>query len=291
MNKPAILIGFILAVFLAGSCYAQKNDRKDSYKKFKSRSSSQSSAPTLLKEANELKNNNPQEALNRVEEALGISLAQGDEFGEAKCYELLGEINERIQEWTLALENYSRAYPILVNGFASSLEFQRTLQGMGNTHLKLGHFEESLRYFQEALSLRSRSLQLSPNAMGGKARLGLQLMYLKRYEDALSVAKTELSDFWKLRALACIHWAMAEHAESDRDLAEFAKVDPGSLHSYFMANVHAFRGERDEAFKWLDRAYQEHSAYLPELNVDPILKSLRGDPRFRDLQVKSRLTD
>jgi len=141
---------------------------------------------------------------------------------------------------------------------------------------------------QEALSLRSRSLQLSPNAMGGKAQLGLQLMYLKRNEDALSVAKTELSDFWKLRALACIHWAMAEHAESDRDLAEFAKHDPGS---YFMANVHAFRGERDEAFKWLDRAYQEHSAYLPELNVDPILKSLRGDPRFRDLQVKLRLTD
>jgi len=143
---------------------------------------------------------------------------------------------------------------------------------------------------QEALSLRSRSLQLSPNAIGEKAQLGLQLMYLKRYEDALSVAKTELSDFWKLRALACIHWAMAEHAESDRDLAEFAK-DSGSLHSYFMANVHAFRGERDEAFKWLDRAYQEHSAYLPALNVDPILKSLRGDPRFRDLQVKLRFTD
>jgi TolB-like protein len=140
---------------------------------------------------------------------------------------------------------------------------------------------------QEALSLRSRSLQLSPNAMGGKAQLGLQLMYLKRNEDALSVAKTELSDFWKLFALTCIHWVMAERAESDRDLAEFAKHSD----SYFMANVHAFRGERDETFKWLGRAYLEHSADLPELNVDPMLKSLRGDTRFRDLQVKLKLTD
>src|ERR1700730_18122223 len=140
---------------------------------------------------------------------------------------------------------------------------------------------------QEALSLRSRSLQLSPNAMGGKAQLGLQLMYLKRNEDALSVAKTELSDFWRLFALTCIHWVMAERAESDRDLAEFAKHSD----SYFMANVHAFRGERDEAFKWLGRAYLEHSADLPELNVDPMLKSLRGDTRFRDLQVKLKLTD
>jgi TolB-like protein len=140
---------------------------------------------------------------------------------------------------------------------------------------------------QEALSLISRSLQLSPNAMSGKAELGLQLMYLKRFEDALSVAKSEQSDFWRFRALACIHWAMGQHAESDRDLAEFAKHSD----SYFMANVHAFRGERDEAFKWLERAYQQHSAFLPELNIDPMLKSLRGDPRFRDLQVKLRLTD
>lgn len=153
MNKSPFLIGFILALFLGGSCYAQDN-KKESYRKFKSRSSSQSSAPMLLQDANDLKINNPREALNKVEEALGISLAQGDEFGEAKCYELLGEINESIQEWTLALENYGRAYPILANDFASSVEFQRTLQGLGNTHLKLGHFEESLRYFQEALALR-----------------------------------------------------------------------------------------------------------------------------------------
>ena len=153
MNKPAILIAFTLAVFLAGNSYAQK-DKKESYKKFKSRSSFQSSAPALLKEANELKNNNPQECLNKVEEALGITLAEGDEFNEGKSYELLGEINESIQEWTLALENYNKAYDKLANDFASSVEFQSTLQGLGNTHLKLGHFDESLRYFQEALSLR-----------------------------------------------------------------------------------------------------------------------------------------
>src|SRR5882762_5416595 len=155
MNKSAFLIGFTLTVLLIGNGYAQDNKKK-SYQKFKSRSSFQSTAPTLLREANDLKINNPREALNKVEEALGISLAQGDEFGEAKCYELLGEINESIKEWTLALENYNRAYSILANGFASSVEFQRTLQGLGNTHLKLGHFEEALRYFQEALSLRLR---------------------------------------------------------------------------------------------------------------------------------------
>src|SRR5258705_5180674 len=153
MNKTAILAGFILAIFLAGNSDAQ-TDKKESYKKYKSRSSFQSSAPALLHEANDLKINNPQEALNKVEDALGISLAQNDEFSEGKSYELLGEINESIQEWPLALENYNRAYQKLANNHSTSVEFQRTLQGLGTTHLKLGHFEESLRYFQEALSLR-----------------------------------------------------------------------------------------------------------------------------------------
>jgi TolB-like protein len=161
----------------------------------------------------------------------------------------------------------------------------------GGTMRELARVLTASNRLQEALLLRSRHVQLSPNAMDGKAELGLQLMYLNRYEDALSVAKADPDDFWKLRALTCIHWAMGRRAESDRELAEFAKVEPGSLHSYFMANVHAFRGERDEAFKWLDRAYKEHSSYLPELNLDPMLTSLRGDPRFHDLQVKLRLTN
>jgi TolB-like protein len=143
---------------------------------------------------------------------------------------------------------------------------------------------------QEALSFRNRSLQLSPNAIGGKAELGLLLMYLNRYEEALAVAKTELNDFWRPYALACVSWTMARHTESDRYLAEFTKFDPGPMHSYFMAGVHACRGERDAAFKWLDQAFKEHSAYLPQLNLDPVLRSLRGDPRFHDLQVKLKLT-
>ncbi len=153
MNKWIIIACLVPAILLAGNGYGQ-NKKNESYSRFKSRSSSLSGAPVLLKEANELKTSNPREALNKVEEALGISLTQGDEFNEGKSYELLGEINESIQEWNLALEYYNRAYQKLTESDPSSEEYQSTLQGLGNTHLKLGHFDESLRYFQEALSGR-----------------------------------------------------------------------------------------------------------------------------------------
>jgi len=39
----------------------------------------------------------------------------------------------------------------------------------------------------------------------------------------------------------------------------------------------------DQAFAWLERAYQEHSIIMQELKVDPVFDPIRGDPRFVDL--------
>ena len=36
----------------------------------------------------------------------------------------------------------------------------------------------------------------------------------------------------------------------------------------------------DEAFEWLDRAYVQRSGSLIGLKVDPLMKSLRDDPRY-----------
>jgi hypothetical protein len=41
--------------------------------------------------------------------------------------------------------------------------------------------------------------------------------------------------------------------------------------------------DNDEAFAWLERAYQEQSNVLKYIKVFPPLDSLRGDPRFQDL--------
>jgi len=50
--------------------------------------------------------------------------------------------------------------------------------------------------------------------------------------------------------------------------------------SYGVALVHAGLGEIDQAFRWLDRAFDERSHWLVWLRLDPRWKSLHGDPRF-----------
>lgn len=52
---------------------------------------------------------------------------------------------------------------------------------------------------------------------------------------------------------------------------------------FWVAPVYAALGDKDEAFVWLEKAYQEHSAGMVFIKVEPTLDRLRDDPHFMDL--------
>jgi tetratricopeptide (TPR) repeat protein len=161
MFKLVRIVCLVASLFASWNGYGQASEaekkvipsKKESYESFRSKSRS-SNAKNLIEEANDLKLNNPDQALTKVKEALGLSIAQGDVLNEARCYLLIGEINENIIEWKLANENYNRAYTALKTSYSSSSEYENALRGLGVTNLKLGNFEQSLTFFEELLSLR-----------------------------------------------------------------------------------------------------------------------------------------
>lgn len=60
--------------------------------------------------------------------------------------------------------------------------------------------------------------------------------------------------------------------------------------TYFIAAIHAGLGQKDQAWAWLEKAYDERATWLSMiLKVDPRLDSLRSDPRFRDLLRRMNL--
>jgi L-alanine-DL-glutamate epimerase-like enolase superfamily enzyme len=53
-----------------------------------------------------------------------------------------------------------------------------------------------------------------------------------------------------------------------------------------IAGVYAWRGQPDEAFRWLDRAYAQRDAGFSTLKIDPFIARLHDDPRYAQLLRK-----
>ena len=65
-----------------------------------------------------------------------------------------------------------------------------------------------------------------------------------------------------------------------------AELDADSMpwDTWFIAQIYAVLGEKDEAFRWLEAAYgPHHHPYLPWIMHPPAFKPLHDDPRFQDL--------
>jgi eukaryotic-like serine/threonine-protein kinase len=71
-----------------------------------------------------------------------------------------------------------------------------------------------------------------------------------------------------------------------RELEDLAKRAP--VPAAFMAQIYGALGDKDRAFQWLEKSYQEREAFMPFLKVDPGFDSLRSDPRFGDFLRRMR---
>ncbi len=71
---------------------------------------------------------------------------------------------------------------------------------------------------------------------------------------------------------------LGRRRESDAALERLGKLE--SLLAYQIAQIHAWRGESDAAFEWLERARAQHDPGVRYLRFDPFLRKIRDDPRF-----------
>ncbi len=84
---------------------------------------------------------------------------------------------------------------------------------------------------------------------------------------------------------------LRNHRQKGRSPSHFAgfeaTIPRGLFSPYFTAAIYAGLGEKDQAFEWPDRSYEERE-WL-QLKLDPFLDNLRPDPRFRELLLRMNL--
>lgn len=146
----------------------------------------------------------------------------------------------------------------------------------------IGHALCASNRLQECLQYRLRLQQLHPDFGGANSLVGTARLYLGQFPEALDAVEREPEKDLRLAGLALVYTAMGKRTESDAALRElqegFASGD-----AYEIAEIHAYRGEADAAFEWLQRSYQAHSSKVLSVKSDPLLRSLHGDRRFENL--------
>jgi DNA-binding winged helix-turn-helix (wHTH) protein/TolB-like protein/Tfp pilus assembly protein PilF len=182
---------------------------------------------------------------------------------------------------------------------------------------------------EDAINEIKRARELDPLSIIINTDVGEILYYARRYDEAIAVYRISLEmdpNFGVAHYL--LAYAYEQKGMYDEAIREFQKAlpthAPGAKHlrgwlgrcyalkgmrdeagkilnelkalprrapglPLQMTSIHAALGDKDQAFEWLERAYEEHDYDMIQITMDPRHDSLRSDPRFQDLLRRMNL--
>jgi serine/threonine protein kinase/Tfp pilus assembly protein PilF len=213
-------------------------------------------------------------------------------------------------DWITAQKSYQRALE-LEPGNAS------VVRGSAMLAACLGRFDE-------AISLDRRAVLLDPLSIPAHFYLGFHLYYDNQMAQAIEAVRKALelnSEFprahmllgrislaqaylpqaitemeretdptWRQHGLALAYYANDQKTEANAIFQKFVKENQADW-AFQIAQVFAFRNEKDQAFEWLERAYAQRDGGLAQMKGDPLLKNLQSDPRYSTFLKKLRLPE
>jgi len=142
----------------------------------------------------------------------------------------------------------------------------------------------------EAEAAFRKTLELDPDGASQHLMLGRALLLQGKTDAALQETQQETDEGWRLSGLSLAFHALGRRGESDAALAAL-KEKYADDSAYQIAEAHAFRGEVDLAFEWLERAYDQRDGGVTEIKGDRLMRGLIGDPRYKAFLRKLKLPE
>jgi tetratricopeptide (TPR) repeat protein len=142
----------------------------------------------------------------------------------------------------------------------------------------------------EAQAALNRTIELSPTYTFAHYNLALVLLARNEPEKALLEISRESGEGARLVVSALAYFRLGRKADSDAALTQFTK-DYADFAPSGVAAIYAYRGERDEAFKWLDRAYAQKDTLVGGIKYRTEFDKLHDDPRYKAFLKKTNLPE
>ena len=206
-------------------------------------------------------------------------------------------------------------WPAAQREFQTALDLNPNL---ASAHLWYALYRAALGDLDKAVQELRRSQELDPLSTDSSGYLGTVLYWSRKYDTAIEQSRKVIefdpnyfpayvSTAWalealgrpleavtaceKARAIVSTPWTEAALARAaalagkrDQALETIQSLNRLSrdrfVSGYDIAAIYAALGQKDEAFAWLEKAYDQRAEWLEYLKIDPQLDNLRSDPRF-----------
>ena len=244
------------------------------------------------------------EEANAKAKAAALKALELDEYV-AEAHTSYGQVLRRERDWEGEEREYQRAIELNPN-YATAHQWYSTLLaalGRMDEAVREIHLAEELDPLSHAIlvtgamicnlardvddSLRhlKRALELEPDFTSAVAFSGYVYAQRGLFDEALEANDWMVEKFGDEYGNITAHrsaiYGLTGNIEKSRELLEKAiaqGADPGPI-----GFIYAGLGDTDEAFEWLNQAIDESSPWTFHLKVDPVVDSLRSDPRFPQL--------
>ena len=157
----------------------------------------------------------------------------------------------------------------------------------------LGYLNLGIAYYysdltDSSLTTLRKSLELKPNYQFAQVNIGLVYLEQGKTDSAFAEFNKISSSFWQKFGLALVYYALGRMNEADDKLGELIKNNARTA-AFQIAEIYAYRKEKDKAFNWLERAYNQRDGGLTQIKGDPLLRNIEQDSRYAEFLKKMKL--
>jgi TolB-like protein/DNA-binding winged helix-turn-helix (wHTH) protein/Tfp pilus assembly protein PilF len=227
----------------------------------------------------------------------------------AEAHAIIGYIKTNFEwDWVGAEASYKRALtlepgsayvvssasmlPFALGRFEEAMELQHRGVELdplnAQSRIGLGASAYNMGRLEEALAQTRKALELDPNVSYEHVLLGLIYVAQEHPQQGLEEIERESPGQLRLYGEALAYHALGNKKKSKAALGQLvAKYQ--TVAAYQIAEVHAYRGDTNNAFAWLERAYYLHDSGVSSIKGDPLLNNIRNDLRYAIFLKKMHL--
>jgi eukaryotic-like serine/threonine-protein kinase len=228
----------------------------------------------------------------------------------------LGYIKEQDWDWTGAEREFQRAIALNPGSANAHFLYGTALRRMGRLEECISEYKRALeldplsltsngflgvafyqaRQYDKATEQLRKTLEMEPNFVQGHYYLGMVFLQKSMFKEAVTEFEKALAISpgfaYPLSGLGYAYAVAGRRAEARKVLDQVSELSKQKyVFAASMAMIYAGLRERDKAFEWLEKGYEERSLGGGEtIRVDPVWDPLRSDPRFADLLRRMNLS-